>query len=69
MIELIGDQDRGHNFLIEINDAQLLDELYEHCIYIKNIKHWFCEILKKGKTEFAIIILIYTFPHGQAKRV
>jgi HKD family nuclease len=63
VVELIGDQDRGHNFLVEINDKLLLDNLYEHCVYMRNIKHGFVENIKRWKSHIESEgTSIYFFP-------
>jgi phosphatidylserine/phosphatidylglycerophosphate/cardiolipin synthase-like enzyme len=69
ILELIGDQDRGHNFLLELNDNVFLEDLYKHCIYMKNIRHGFLENLRKWhrKIESDGDILYY-FPWS-SKRV
>jgi phosphatidylserine/phosphatidylglycerophosphate/cardiolipin synthase-like enzyme len=51
IVKLIGDQDRGHNFLVEITDESLLDELREHCSYMYNIRHGMNEMLKRYQSK------------------
>jgi HKD family nuclease len=68
IVELIGDQDRGHNFLIEIDDKLLLDNLYNHCVYMKDIKHGFIENIKRWKSQVKSGgMLIYFFPWAKKK--
>jgi phosphatidylserine/phosphatidylglycerophosphate/cardiolipin synthase-like enzyme len=70
IIESIGDQDRGHNFLIEIDDNLLLDNLYNHCVYMYNIRHGFLENIKKWKSCIeSKTISIHFFPWANKKVV
>jgi HKD family nuclease len=51
IIKLIGDHDRGHNFLVRITDEGLLDKLYKHCGYMYNIKHGIYEMFKRYRSK------------------
>lgn len=70
IIELIGDQDRGHNFLVEITDTNLLNAIYEHCKYMKNINHGILENFKRQRPEITTHnTTLYFFPHAGVKRI
>ncbi|MDY6821030.1 MAG: phospholipase D-like domain-containing protein [Deferribacterota bacterium] len=47
IIDLIGDQYRGHNFLVEIDEKHLIEGLYNHCKNIVQINHGIIENFKK----------------------
>ena len=59
IIGQIGDQDRGHNLLVEILDSILVQELYEHALHLFKACHgpWECflprnnRIVASGKTR------------------
>jgi phosphatidylserine/phosphatidylglycerophosphate/cardiolipin synthase-like enzyme len=70
IIKRIGDQDRGHNFLVEIDDDLLVDELYNHCVLMKDTTHGFFEIFKKGKKEVSNLdTTLYFFPWAGLKSI
>ena len=68
IIKLIGDQDRGHNFLVEITDSNLLNAIYEHCLYMKNVNHGIFENFKRQRSEITIHnTTLHFFPPAQIK--
>lgn len=70
IIELIGDQDKGHNFLVEMTDEFLVSELYNHCVFMKDIPHGVGEIFKKSKKEVSNSgTTLYFFPWAGLKSI
>jgi len=68
LLKKIGDQDRGHNFLVEMTDEFLISELYNHCVFMKNIPHGLGEIFKKSKKEVSNSgTILYFFPWARVK--
>lgn len=43
IIEAIGDQDRGHNYLVEFSDPVLVDSLKEHVLWLMGGRHGLLE--------------------------
>lgn len=59
LVRKIGDQDRGHNVLVNITDTHLVSVLYEHALHIFNATHGPWErylprnnrVIESGKTR------------------
>ena len=64
VIELIGDQDRGHNYLVELDmENDINGCLYRHCQYIKAVRHGWYELIKRFPAKIITRKMdIYFFP-------
>lgn len=69
IIELIGDQDRGHNYLVELDMANDINEvLYRHCQYMKAVRHGWYELIKRFPAKIITRKMdIYFFPWAGKK--
>lgn len=67
IIRKIGDQDRGHNMLVDISDPVLVKGLYEHALHLFNTFHgpWERYLLQNNKVVSSGNIRIVFFPRSK----